>query len=143
MAGSLNQPLAGRVEPSARSWASASSALRREFYRHAGDLAVKEKRAELSRAIGANGRRMKPRKRPRPDGAGGPVLAPPAPGSRTAGLLASRATDRGVPLFWHAGLSGASRTPWGVILGYHAAGRVRGAPARDARLSTRGVGRVR
>jgi len=139
----LNQPLAGRIEPTARSWRDARPADRLAFYKAAGEAAVRLKRAELARAIGSNGRRMQPRKRPRPDGADGPVLTPHGEASRTARLLAARASAGGVTLFWHSGIGKAHRTPWGTILGFHAAGQVKGAPVRDARLSARGVNAVR
>jgi hypothetical protein len=138
----FNQPLAGLVEPRAGSWRSASPADRRALYEFAGRLAVKEKRAELARAIGANGRRMKRRKHPRPDGADGPVMTPHDRASRTSRLLDARAWAGGVTLFWHAGLSRSSRTPWGSILAFHAGGAAR-LPVRDVRLSRRGIGRVR
>ena len=139
----FNQPLAGLVEPSARSWRSATAADRKALYEFAGRLAVAEKRAELARAIGSDGRRMEARKRPRPDGANGPVLTPHDERSRTARLMAARAWAGGVTLFWHSGIGKGQRTPWGTILGYHADGKVKGAPVRDVRLSGRGIGRVR
>jgi hypothetical protein len=139
----LNQRLAGRIEPSDPAWKTASPALRREFYRVAGDLAVTEKRKELARAIGSNGRRMRARKEPRKDGANGPVLTPHDAASRTARLMAARAWDAGCTLFWHSGIRKGQAKPWGVILGYHAAGKVKGAPIRDVRLSTKGIGAVR
>jgi hypothetical protein len=138
----FNQPLAGLVEPAARSWKSAKAADRKALYEFAGELAVKEKRKELARAVGANGRRMRPRKHPRPDGANGPVMTPHDEASRTGRLLAFRAWAGGITLFWHAGLSRGQRKAWGTILGYHAAGKVRGAPRRDVRLSKRGIGAV-
>lgn len=140
----FNQPLAGRIEPRVQSWSDAVPADRLAFYKRAGELAVEQKRAELARAIGINGRRMKPRKHPRPDGANGPVLTPHREASRTARLLDARATATGVTLYWHAGLGKTTHsTPWGTILGFHAAGQVRGAPVRDVRLSTRGINKVR
>jgi tetratricopeptide (TPR) repeat protein len=141
---SLKQSLVGRVEPtSSSSWKKATPSQRKDFYEAAGEKAVAEKRRELARGIGANGRRMKPRKRPRPDGASGPVMTPHDSLSRTVRLLAAKIWDAGVTLFWHAGLSKSSRKPWGLVLSYHAEGRVKGAPARDVRLSTKGIGAVR
>jgi hypothetical protein len=138
----FNQPLRGRVEPNTPSWSRATAADREAFYRRAGELAVAEKRGELSRAIGANGRRFRPRKHPRPDGANGPVLTPHGDDSRTARLLTYRAWGDGLTLFWHAGIGRSHSTPWGDILGYHAAG-AGSLPRRDTRLSTRGLGKVR
>jgi hypothetical protein len=139
----FNQPLAGSIEPAGSSWKKANSAQKRAFYKAAGDLAVAEKRKELARAIGANGRRMKARKYPRKDGADGPVMTPHDEESRTSRLLAFRAWDGGLTLYWHGGVSRGQRKPWGTILGYHADGKVRGAPRRDVRLSKRGIGAVR
>lgn len=139
----FNQRLGGLIEPTARSWGSASSAERKALYEYAGKLAVKRKREELARAIGANGRRMKPRKHPRRDGADGPVMTPHDSSSRTARLMDARATDNGVTLFWHSGISGRQRTAWGTILGYHADGKVRGAPKRDVRLSRRSITKLK
>ncbi len=139
----FNQSLAGKIEPAARSWSTARAGDRLAFYREAGQKAVRVKREELARGIGSNGRRMKPRERPRRDGANGPVLTPHDDQSRTARLLTFRATAAGLTLFWHAGIRKGQRKPWGVILGFHAAGLVRGAPVRDVRLSTRGLFQVR
>jgi hypothetical protein len=69
-------------------------------------------------------------------------MTPHNEASRTARLLAFRAWRGGLTLFWHGGVSRGQRTAWGTILGYHAAGRVRGAPRRDVRLSKRGIGAV-
>jgi hypothetical protein len=138
----FNQPLAGLVEPTARSWKSATAADRKSFYQEAGKRAVREKRSELTRAIGSNGRTMKPRKHKRADGANGPVLTPHDAASRTSRLLAFRAWQGGVTLFWHSAITKDQRKPWGTILGYHADGKVRGAPKRDVRLSKRGRGVV-
>ncbi len=138
----LNQKLAGSIEPNSESWRSAKAADRLAFYKQAGDVAVSIKRDELSRGIGANGRKMKPRKRPRPDGANGPVLTPHDEKSRTSRLMASRATSSGVTLYWHAGIRKGQKTAWGTILGFHAAGDGH-LPVRDVRLSKRGVGLVR
>lgn len=135
----FNQPLAGLIEPTARSWSVASTAERKALYEQAGKLAVKAKRAELTRAIGRNGRRMKPRKHPRKDGANGPVLTPHDSASRTDRLMDSKATANGVTLFWHSGIGRKQRKSWGTILGYHADGKVKGAPKRDVRLSTRAI----
>lgn len=139
----FNQPLRGLIEPDSPSWRSAGPPDRLAFYREAGPLAVKEKRRELALAIGSNGRRMKPRKHPRSDGADGPVLTPHDEDSRTSRLLAARAFQDGLTLFWHSGISKGTRKAWGVILGYHARGQVRGAPVRDVRLSKRGIGVVK
>jgi hypothetical protein len=134
--------LAGLIEPPGRAWSDAPAADRLAFYKHAGELAVKAKRAELARAIGANGRRMKARKRPRPDGATGPVLTPHREGSRTSKLLAARPTASGVTLFWHAGLRKGQERPWGAILAFHARGAGK-LPVRDVRLSRRAINALR
>lgn len=139
----FNQTLGGQIEPGTATWRAAGAADRLAFYRRAGAVAEREKRAELARAIGANGRRMKARKHPRADGANGPVMTPHDANSRTARLLASRASATGLTLFWHAGIRKGQRKAWGVILGFHAAGQVRGAPVRDVRLSKRGINKVR
>jgi hypothetical protein len=139
----FNQPLKGLIEPSVRSWSSATAADRKALYEQAGKLAVARKRDELARSIGSNGRRMRPRKYPRKDGANGPVLTPHDDQSRTARLMAFRASSTGLTLFWHGGVSKGQRKPWGTILGYHAEGKVRGAPKRDVRLSKRGIGVIR
>lgn len=139
----FNQPLAGQLEPAVPSWEAAAAPDRLAFYREAGRRAVLAKRAELSRGIGANGRVMRPRKHPRPDGANGPVMTPHDEMSRTRRLLAARATAKGLTLFWHAGARRKDqRRPWGVILGFHAAGAGR-LPRRDVRLSRRGITAVR
>lgn len=139
----FNQPLKGLIEPSVRSWSSATAAERKALYEQAGKLAVKAKRDELTRAIGRNGRTMKPRKRPRPDGADGPVLTPHDRASRTDRLMDAKATATGCTLFWHSGIRRGQKKPWGTILGYHADGKVRGAPKRDVRLSTRSINKVK
>ena len=127
------------LAPDDPTWGEASPATRLAFFRHAGDRMVAIKRGELARAIGANGRRMAARKWPRPDGATGPVLTPHGADSRTARLMAAHATVESVTLFWRSGHSKAQRLPWGTILGFHAAGQVKGAPARDVRLSGKGL----
>jgi hypothetical protein len=139
----FNQPLSGLVEPDVPSWEDATTADKLAFYQEAGKRAVLAKRAELARAIGANGRRMKPRKYPRPDGANGPVMTPHDEDSRTRRLLAARAWGGGLTLFWHAGSRRKDqKRPWGTILGFHAAGAGR-LPKRDVRLSKRGINQVR
>lgn len=139
----FNQRLSAEIEPAGPAWRSAAAADRLAYFAAAGELAVKLKRAELARAIGANGRRMKARKHPRPDGADGPVMTPHDEASRTARLMASHADPRGMTLFWRSGHGGAQRLPWGTILGFHAGGFVEGAPKRDVRLSKAGIARVR
>lgn len=138
----FNQRLAD-LAPDDPTWRNAPPALRLAFHRKAGEVAVEVKRGELSRGIGANGRRMAPRKRPRADGANGPVLLPHRADSRTVRLLAAHSDPSGITLFWRSGHSRAQRLSWGTVLGFHAAGQVKGAPVRDVRLSKRGVGLVR
>ena len=139
----FNQRLTDEITPDDESWKHATQAERLAYFKRAGKLAVPLKRSELSRAIGANGRRMAPRKRPRPDGAAGPVLTPHRDDSRTMRLLDAHADPRGMTLYWRSGHSNVQRLPWGTILGFHARGEVKGAPARDVRLSKRGINALR
>lgn len=131
------------IGPGGPAWDRATGPQRRAFFLEAGRLAVEAKREELTRAIGADGKTMAPRKHPRPDGANGPVLTPHDAASRTARLMAAHADPAGMTLFWRAGLSARQRLPWGTILGFHAGGFVRGAPVRDVRLSRRAIGRLK
>lgn len=140
----LNQKFAD-LHPTdeASHWGDATDTDRLAFYRRAGERAVELNRAELQRGIGANGRRLAARKRPCADGATGPALLPHRDESRTIRLMASRPTASGVTLFWHSGHSKVQKTSWGAILGFHAAGEVKGAPVRDVRLSPKGIERLR
>lgn len=139
----FNQRLSREIEPDDPTWAVASASRRVLFFREAADRAVALKRAELSRGIGANGRRMPARRRPRPDGADGPVLTPHGDSSRTARLMAGHGDYKGMTIYWRSGHSGSQKLPWGTILGFHARGEVPGAPPRDVRLSRRGIGQLR
>jgi hypothetical protein len=58
-----------------------------------------------------------------------PPLTPAYDLSRTRSFLRKRNTDRGVYFWWK--YDPRVRRSWGVILGYHATGQVRGAPVRD------------
>jgi hypothetical protein len=149
---SLRQRLDGRIEPPG--FARAKTADRRWFYHEAGQVALGRLRVQLSRGVGANGRTMKPRVAAvLPDGADGPVMEPHYDASRAITLSDFMATDRSLVLFWHAGTGhrshraararGAKMTPFGTILGYHAGGLVRGAPARDVRLSAASIQQVK
>ena len=132
----FNQPLTGLIEPDTDEWRSATPERRRAFYREAGRRARARLRKQLLKGIGRSGRLMPARKRPRPDGADGPVMDPHEVDSRTVTLLDFRADTTGVTLYWHRGPARPDQTkPWSTILGYHAAGAVPGAPVRDVRLS--------
>lgn len=138
----FNQRLSDDITPDDPSWQAATPAERLVYFKQAGKVASAIKRAELAKGIGANGRRMKARKHPRPDGADGPVMTPHDEESRTARLLDAHADVRGMTLYWRSGHSKVQKLPWGTILGFHARGEVKGAPVRDVRLSRRGVNQV-
>jgi hypothetical protein len=106
-------------------WSTTSKARRSAFLARLKADAIALKLAELESGLDVSGGAMPPRKRARPDGANGPVLSPHGSDSRsqkwlrvTPGVVGGTLT-----LHWSHG--------WGVILGYHARGEVRGAPARD------------
>ncbi|HWE39525.1 MAG TPA: hypothetical protein VG406_23450 [Isosphaeraceae bacterium] len=100
----------------------------RAFWRLVRDVALAVKDRELAAGLDKDGRELaavRPR-RPRYRSGrrlDGPPLMPHRALSRTRRLLRGRADARGVTFSWARG--------WGRILGYHAAGQVRGAPDRD------------
>jgi hypothetical protein len=131
------------LAPDDATWQDATSRDKLDFFKEAGQRAKQLKKVELERGIGANGQRMKPRKRPRPDNANGPVLIPNNETSRTVRLMDAHADIQGITLYWRSGHSNVQRLPWGTILGFHARGEVPGAPVRDVRLSKRGINLLR
>lgn len=106
---------------------TAKAADKRAFVSRLAEMALFLKRREIVRGIGPDGKKFKPRKHPRADGADGAPLSPHGMESRTAALLAAHEAVDFVTLFWRA----KSRKSWAKILGYHAMGMVRGAPIRD------------
>src|SRR5262245_16195392 len=80
-------------------WARATEKQRLAYWQHLAEFALDTKRKEIRRGIGVDGRKLKPVKpESRPDNAKGPPLIPHYAESRTAYLLASRSTSRGVTL---------------------------------------------
>lgn len=105
---------------------------RKAYWQRVGEIAMQVKRREVLRGIGADGRPLiKVRPSSRPDGAKGPALVPHYAASRTLRLLAIRATEKGVTLFWHSGHGKRQKLPWATILGFHADGLVIGAYVRN------------
>ncbi len=102
------------IEPPDATWKQAPESERRAFWQRAGEIAVDVKRKSLARGLDRFGRRLKPIKARRPDGAKGPPLTPHAAGSRTRRLLAFAVAKAHLTLYWRSG--------WGKILGYHAEG---------------------
>src|SRR3954468_4292709 len=131
----FSQDLTGLIEPRAKTWSGATDAQRAWYYGQMAKLAERKKRVELMQAIGRFGV-MDPRKHPRADGASGPVMDPHGGASRAFKLLASSATASSCKLYWRAGgaiVSKSGTVYFTDILGYHADGKVRGAPTRDVR----------
>jgi hypothetical protein len=61
-----------------------------------------------------------------------PPLTPARRSSRTRAWLRARRSDDGIWFYWlKTKRAKGQKRPWGDILGYHARGEVRGAPARD------------
>ena len=141
----FSQDLTGKVEPTAKTWLSATTAQRLWYYQQIATKAERKKRIELMQAIGRYGV-MSPRKHPRADGASGPVMDPHGGASRAFKLLASSATQNSCKLFWRAGgaiVSKSGTIYFTDVLGYHADGLVRGAPVRDVRLSDDSIAALR
>jgi len=109
--------------PGTPEWATATPEQRRGYWREVAVLARDEVYRQLTKGIDANGEKMRARKRPRRDHATGPVLSPHWSDSRFRTELRWQGTPDGAVLWW--------RSPWGKIVGYHARGMVRGAPARN------------
>lgn len=111
------------VEPLDPGFAAVPPAERKAYFRQLGLEMRDRKYAELRKGIDVNGAKMPRRKRPRRDGATGPVLSPHWSDSRFRTQLRwDGQTDRAV-LWW--------LKPWAKVVSAHARGRVRGAPVRD------------
>lgn len=122
--------------PTDIAWFRAAAGDRRAYWRQVAVLARDEVYRQLTRGIGADGRRMPARKRPRHDRASGPVLVPHWSDSRFRTELRWQATEDGAVLWW--------KSPWGKIVGYHARGEVRGAPVRNVvGVTAEGQSRIR
>ncbi len=115
----------------ASEWRDATSFQRGTLLDFVARRAVELKLAQIERQQGADGGRLAPRKRPRPDGARGPVLAPHHDRSRSEKWIRTSKGRDHVTIHWSHG--------WGVILGYHADGMVIGAPIRDIIRFPQGV----
>ena len=117
----------------ASDWVPASQwkrASRRTKQRYLDGVSAKVKRYKLrqiEKSQGANARRLAARKRARPDGADGPVLAPHNDASRSEKWIRTAVSvPRGtIALFWSHG--------WNTILGYHrdGLGRYGAVPVRN------------
>jgi hypothetical protein len=106
-------------------WGRADERTRHAYLDECCRLARRAKEAQVLRAQGADGAKLEKRKRPRPDGAKGPVLAPHRTESRTyKWVRCSPAKKRGAVVLWWS-------HSWGRVVGYHAGGKVPGAPVRD------------
>lgn len=93
--------ISGRdFEPAGREWLMASPQDRKAYWKNLGVFARDAKRRELQKSLNVEGRRMPPRKRPRRDGARGPVLIPHHSESRFIRELRFEATTNGVVLWW-------------------------------------------
>lgn len=141
----FSQDLTGLIEPTAKTWLDATPAQRAWYYGQLAKLAERKKRVELMQAIGRYGV-MDPRKRPRADGADGPVMDPHGGASRAFKLLASSGTAKGCKLYWRAGgaiVSKSGTIYFTDVLSFHAQGLVRGAPIRDVRLSDESIKALR
>jgi len=110
-------------EPPTPEWRWATPEQRRGYWRYVAVMARDEVYRQLHKGIGADGQKMAARKRPRRDHANGPVLSPHWSDSRFRTELRWQGTPDGAVLWW--------KSPWGRIVGYHAQGMVRGAPARN------------
>ena len=110
-------------EPPGPEWRWTTPDQRRGYWREVAVLSRDEVYRQLHKGIGANGEKLPPRRRPRRDHANGPVLSPHWSDSRFRTELRWQGTPDGAVLWW--------RSPWGRIVGYHARGEVRGAPARN------------
>jgi hypothetical protein len=119
-------------------WEAATTVTHLRYLNHVGETAVRLKRSELRRGIGADGAPLAPvRRESRPDGATGKPLDPHYGASRSvANLRAAVGLAKGtVTLWWTGRVRGLA---FGAILGYHARGEVRGAPVRDVLDLTEG-----
>jgi hypothetical protein len=94
----------------------------------AAEAIEKGNRRDALAALDRFGRRMPPRKHPRPDGARGPVMSPHYTASRRIALFDAKVSYTSA-YGWNvkAGWAG----PGVEVLVYHARGQVRGAPVRD------------
>jgi hypothetical protein len=119
-------------------WLWAGSALVGRFRREAAIIAASEWDKSRRRGLDRFGRPLAPiseytyNNRRSAMGDADPDAPPLTPAydlSRTRSFLRKRNTDRGVYFWWIR--DPRVRRSWGVILGYHAAGQVRGAPIRD------------
>jgi hypothetical protein len=99
--------------------------LRRAGYDVRDELIAGNRRDRLA-ALDRHGRRMPPRKRPRADGARGPVMSPHHTRSRVIANYQARVTISSQG--WRVESGWIGDVEW---LAYHAAGTVRGAPVRD------------
>jgi hypothetical protein len=110
----------------AKAWKAATATQRKKYLNAVADAAKSLKRSELRRGIGVDGDALLPVKpSSRKDGADGKPLDPHYGQSRVIRWLRSTigAASGTVTLWWSHG--------WGRILGYHAEGRVLGAPIRN------------
>jgi hypothetical protein len=107
-----------------RAWAEATEATRRGARDLAVELLIGAKRRQVAAGRGADGKPLPPRRRPRPDRATGPPLAPHRERSRSQTRLRHSVVGPSkVVIWWGAG--------WGRILGYHARALVVHAPLRN------------
>lgn len=111
------------VEPPDASWGTASRVQREAYFRQLAVFMRDGLYRQLRKGIGADGRRMPPRRRKRSDGATGPVLSPHWSDSRFRTQLRHEGTGRMARLYW--------LEPWASIVTYHAEGKVKGAPVRN------------
>ena len=104
--------------PTGLAWLAAAPLAKRAYWRHLAGEMVAEKRRELHKGIGVDGQRLRPRKRPRPDGARGPVLAPHYADSRFTIKLRSRGLDDRAQVWWVR--------DWAPVVEGHATGEATG-----------------
>lgn len=109
----------------AREWADASPSIRRKLLDEACAITRREKLLQLRNSVGADGARLAKRKHPRADRASGPVLTPHRSASRAEKWV------RCVPAYKAGTITVTWSHGWLTILGYHAEGKVRGAPVRN------------
>lgn len=121
-------------------WEAAPEALRLRLLTHAAEVAVRLKRQELRKGIGADGAPLDPvLPSSRPDGATGPPLDPHYGRSRSVrNLRSSIGLKAGTVTLWWTGVvvrrrhgRVVGRIAFGAILGYHARGEVPRAPVRN------------
>jgi hypothetical protein len=104
-------------------WVHAPPSEKRAYWNEVARLAYEARRSELLKGVGADGRKLRPRRRRRRDGATGPVLDPHWSTSRFVTNLDYQGFPDRALVFW--------KRPWAKIVSYHALGLVRGAPVRD------------